>query len=402
MSDTNSSEPEHDSESDALPAYTVLPQSQHEVSETSWVDTSHEFTYNLEALKEDLLSKHGLHWDKDLQKAEAKIPANRSNLIPPFYVQVFEAGAGATGDVWLCLPRSFAVAAMHANDNKSPFTYKELEANLVAVKVSQGYYQVGPALNEAKVLQELSKRIETADTETIPRFGLPQAHSTAGFDDKDRTLSPFWLALRAVQPALPLGDIFDLHVTDVGDDIFQIIVLHSFCEIMDSLSFLHEFSILHNDVHGYNVLLEPTDELPAVCLIDFGLSKSVPGGSSKDGFKEPDYLQLRDTFKFGCQHAHNLYVPLKDELPGWSEFIELINDDWGDSFEELLKSALPVARTAIRSITSQKRTEVAQRLREFCEQTDRELSVCFGQLGLFSSSADDVVTEGVEPDSQTP
>jgi serine/threonine protein kinase len=288
MSDTSSSEPEHDSESDTLPAYSVLPQSQPEVSENSWVDTSHEFTYNLEVLKEDLLSKHGLHWDEDLQKAEAKIPANQNNLIPPFYVQVLEVGVGATGDVWLCLPRSFAVAAMHTSGNESPLTFKELEANLVAVKVSQGSYQVSPALNEAKVLQELSKRIETADMETIPRFALPQAHSTADFDDKDRTLYPFWLAMRAVQPALPLGDIFDLHVTDVGNDIFQIIVLHSFCEIMDSLSFLHDFSILHNDVHGYNVLLEPTDDLPAVCLIDFGFSKSNPGESSKEGFKEPD------------------------------------------------------------------------------------------------------------------
>lgn len=361
-----------------------------ESSETCWVDSSREYTYDLQALKDDLLNLHGLDWDENLQTLEATIPPNACALIPPFYIQVFVAGEGAMGAVWFCLPKSFVLAAKHAKERMSPFSIAKIKSNLVAVKTSEGTYETYPALREVTALQEVARYVEAADDETVPRFALLQAHSSA--QRGDESLMPprpeYWLAMRAAYPALPWDKVLVEYSAGLDDDILQILILHVFSESMKSISFLHERGIFHGDVHAGNVLLELTDELPVACLIDFGLSGSKSDEHRWAPAVEKDYYDLRSSIEFGCGRRTQSWLPCNDQVPNWSEFMDSINSADEDDVA-VLRSLLPRARTFLESISPQKKADVARSLRSISEQKENELLAHFRRLGLLPNPLDD-------------
>lgn len=354
-----------------------------------WVDISREGTYDTEGTKQDLKDM-GIPWDDRVQEIEKELrPAAPVRGVPPFYLEVLEAGSGASGTVVLCLPRSYAIAARYWRTQDTPQSIAKLKSNLVALKVI-------PSANmrihedEARLNEIIVRNMESATTSSVPQFAkirgqckaVPRPnHQTADF------VQP-WLAFDAIVPSLSLSDVVEHHLDGLVG-VAEILIVHIFSEVANALRFIHSCSppIAHKDVLGGNVLLELTDGLPRVVLNDFNISTIA--SENDHGEFEHDFVQLhmmitdlyQEAWKSGIlKHDGDLILP-----KSWIEFENsFLLVQTPTSYTSVTKSTEPLAHSVLESLTSQKKAEVATSLRQASGPQETKLLAQFQSMGLLS------------------
>lgn len=357
-----------------------------------WVDTSREGTFDLSALKEELQAIP-LAWSLELASIEARIPPSSVAGLPWYYVDVQEAGEGAFGVVLLCLPRAYVVAATYANTRGTPFTVEELRSKLVAVKVadrpSAEFDSIKSCQNEVRVQRSLLEHMQRSQNLNSLRFPLPKGNfSTADHSEQAAPVgAKYWLAMDAIVPSLTVGDVFDDddHMHELGS-LSKILLLHVFCEVMESIAVLHgcDPPIQHDDLHNGNFMLRLTTGLPEVIVVDFGKSKLISGGPDED--LEADFEDLQSTLWEMIREA-NVFPDYEgwdqnsNILQIWTDFANMITRQ-DPPFGSSMRSLLEPARTALASVRPEAIAKLAKVLRGIPAEIEGELEENFQRLGL--------------------
>ena len=356
-------------------------------SGTVWTDTSSQGRYSLSELKDELFSM-GIPWSSEIESAVAGItPIAPFVGVPWYYVEVLKAGSGGYGTVVLCLPRPYVVAAKINNARRSPFTVADLISKLVAVKVTGCCYDIEYAQLEVKSLKILTNRIRESVGKAIPRFATLQSHfsTSDGAANVITTDSSYWFAMEAVVPSLSISEIWEDRLEDLGN-LQSILLLQVFLETMESVAFLHGCTppLCHGDIHGENILLGLTNDLPRVVLVDLGCA-TIASDQDHEEFEE-DYENVRNITQYMFRRARERDLVVSDEIldteESWKTFKTLMMGDEPSSFEHFLKSLVPLARTALASVTSERRVDLTQALAKISMEQEGKLVTNFQSLGL--------------------
>ncbi|KAF2452223.1 hypothetical protein P171DRAFT_479224 [Karstenula rhodostoma CBS 690.94] len=355
-----------------------------------WVDMSWEGTYNTEATRQDLETM-GITWNAEVQDIEKTIrPANPVPGVPPFYLEVLEAGSGVFGTVVLCLPRPHAIAARYRHAQGKPQDVAELKSKLVAVKVMKSIH-VKKSQDELRVNEILLRNIRSATATTVPRFATLRGQCEVVAVPKHQTTDHVqpWLALDSIVPSLTVDDLLEKHVYML-EGIAEILILHIFCGVMDAIRFLHSCSppITHQDIHNGNVMLELTDGLPRVVLNDFDTSDIVSKDYERFDFDfeclcwmmRDFYTDVRDA---GVLNDHSNFIPSKR----WIEFNNTVLISAAQASSELMKKlAEPLARSILENLPAGGKSQVAECLCRASGPQEVKLLTHFKRMDLLPST----------------
>lgn len=177
------------------------------------------------------------------------------------YTPIAEAGDGMFGVVYFSMRNSdYALA----QQNKSTNTYEELKSKLLTVKVLKH--------TASSVYSEVMANLELR--EAVTNFGHYGHHTDAFALVENAHLS--WLATRAVVPGMMLDELVERI-----QGLPLAVLLQYFIDAVEIVRFINKVAnppILHGDVHGRNILLDPSKPnvlgMPSLVLIDFSTPRA--------------------------------------------------------------------------------------------------------------------------------
>ncbi|KAJ4351140.1 uncharacterized protein N0V89_006479 [Didymosphaeria variabile] len=350
------------------------------VLQNPWVDTSREGTYDSSSIRQDL-EMMGIQWSPELQDVQENIePVEPVVGVPPYYLEVLEAGRGVHGTVVLCLPRPYAIAAKHDSMQGSPHPIAELKSKLVAAKTAKDWpAPIKAAQNEARIHEMLAaESMRRLRASTLPQFASLRGRSSIDASPLHglSVHKTYWLAIDAIVPSMTVADLWWEHPPKLEGDA-EVLMLQVFCGLYDAIRFLHTCNppIVHNDVHAGNVMLQLSDGLPRVVLTDFG--------SAKQEENDFDFQCVRNMINFMYVESLDFHRDSPTVPKGWPEFKDtLITRDYPNIFEPLLKLAEPLARSALANVDSKSKSDISSRLQEAAKPKEAKLLTNFQRMGL--------------------
>jgi serine/threonine protein kinase len=289
-----------------------------------------------------------------------------SNLqpLPSFplnaYTPIAEAGDGLYGVVYFSMRNSDFVLAQQ---KKSTNTYEELKSKLFAVKVLKH--------TTTSVYSEVMANLELR--QAVTNFGHFAHHRDAFALVENAHVS--WLATRAVVPGMVLDELVD----KIGG-LPLAVLLQYFIDAVEIVRFINKVvnpPILHGDIHGRNILLDPTKPntlgMPSLVLIDFSTPRA---DVAQSGVSHPrlDLQSVFNRFTADMDCCADLKQFRTTEFPELFEF-DLSHDKLKRRIQKRLDDVL--AETDPSSIET-----FRQRVEAATAANDNALMLAFRETGL--------------------